>query len=117
MAPLIRNVIFPKQKDGAPVEMVFPSEGIPVVPYASGIPKASVRPNAAKLFLDWCLSVEGQSFTMKEQGNLTSLKTPPVTLAGFDPKSSKIWLPSNSDFETLASTWIPEWNKIYGYRQ
>ena len=117
VAPLIRNVIFPKQKDGAPVDLVFPSEGIPVVPYASGIPKASVRPNAAKLFLDWCLSVEGQSFTMKEQGNLTSLKTPPVTLAGFDPKASKIWLPANTDFEMLASSWIPEWNKIYGYRQ
>jgi iron(III) transport system substrate-binding protein len=117
VAPVIRNVIFPKQKDGAPVELVFPTEGIPVVPYASGIPKSSVRPNAARLFLDWNLSEAGQAFTMTQQGNLTSLKTPSVTLAGYDPKTSKIWLPANKDFETLASTWIPEWNKIYGYRQ
>ena len=117
IAPLIRNVIFPKQKDGAPVEMVFPAEGIPVNPYASGIPKVSTRQNAAKLFLDWNLSAEGQTFTMKEQGNLTSLKTPPVQLAGFDPTASKIWLPEAKPFEELHDPWTEEWNKIYGYRQ
>ena len=117
VAPIIRNVIFPKQKDGAPVELVFPPEGIPVVPYAAGIPKVSQRPNAARLFLDWCLSAEGQAWTMKEQGNLTSLKTPPTTLAGFDPKVHKIWLPENKPFEALRDPWTEEWNKIYGYRQ
>ncbi len=117
VAPLIRNVIFPKQKDGAPVELVFPAEGIPVVPYACGIPKSSARPNAARLFLDWCLSADGQAFTMAEQGNLTSLKTPPVTLAGFDPKTSKIWLPTNKDFAELHDSWTEQWNNTYGYRQ
>ena len=117
IAPLIRNVIFPKQKDGAPIEMVFPAEGIPIVPYAAGIPKASERPNAAKLFLDWCLSVEGQSWTMKEQGNLTSLQNPPQALAGFDPKIHKIWLPDQTKFVTLHDQWCEDWNKIYGYRQ
>ena len=117
VAPIIRNAIFPKQKDGAPVELVFPTEGIPIVPYACGIPKVSTRQNAARLFLDWCLSVEGQSWTMKEQGNLTSLKNPPVTLAGFDPKIHKLWLPEQKPFETLRDPWTEDWNKIYGYRQ
>ena len=117
MAPVIRNVVFPKVKDGAPVEMVFPTEGIPVNPYAAGIPKASVRPNAAKLFLDWCLSTEGQAWTMTAQGNLTSLKEPPTTLAGYDPKVNKLWLPTNEDFAMLRDPWTEEWNKIYGYRQ
>lgn len=117
LAPVIRNVVFPKQKDGAPVEMVFPTEGIPVNPYATGIPKSSTRPNAARLFLDWNLSVEGQTFTMQEQGNLTSLKTPPVSLAGYDPKTSKIWLPDAKPFQELHDAWTEEWNKTYGYRQ
>ena len=117
MAPVIRNVIFPKVKDGAPVQMVFPTEGIPVNPYAAGIPKVSTRQNAARLFLDWCLSEEGQTFTMKEQGNLTSLKTPPVQLAGFDPAVNKIWLPETKPFEDLHDAWTEEWNKTYGYRQ
>lgn len=117
LAPIIRNVVFPKQKDGAPVELVFPIEAAPVCPYACGIPKASERQNAARLFLDWCLSTEGQTFTMTEQGNFTSLKSPPVSLAGFDPKVNKIWLPEEKAFDDLRDSWTKDWNRIYGYRQ
>lgn len=117
VAPLIRNAIFSKVRDGAPVTLVFPPEGLPLVPYAAGIPKSAANPNAAKLFLDWCLSAEGQAFTMREQGNLTSLKTPPVALEGFDPAVQKVWLPDAAQFSSLRNTWTEDWNKIYGYRQ
>jgi iron(III) transport system substrate-binding protein len=73
MGPLLYNAIYPKQKDGAPVEIFFPPEGVPVNPYATGIPKTATHPNAAKLFLNWCLSKEGQTFMIKELGNLPSL--------------------------------------------
>ena len=115
--PLVVNAIYSKRRDGAPVELVFPTEGIPLVPYASGIPKTAAHPNAARLFLDFCMSQEGQAFTMAQQGNLTSLKVPPAELKGFDPKATPVWLPDQSEFEALRNTWIEEWNKIYGYRQ
>ena len=117
VAPLIRNVVFPKQQEGAPLETVFPTEGVPINPYASGIPKTAQNKNAAKLFLDWNLSAEGQAWTMKNQGNLTSLKKPPTTLAGFDPDKSKIWLPKVEDLTNLRDKLIPEWNDTYGFRQ
>ncbi|GAC1346169.1 MAG: ABC transporter substrate-binding protein [Acetobacteraceae bacterium] len=115
--PLVVNGIYGKRRDGAPVELVFPTEGIPLVPYASGIPKVSAHPNAARLFLDFCLSAEGQTFTMKQQGNLTSLKVAPTSIKGFDPAVTPVWLPKQEDFETLRNAYIDEWNKIYGYRQ
>ena len=74
MGPLLYNAIYPKQKDGAPIKIFFPPEGAPVNPYATGIPKTAAHPNAAKLFLNWCLSKEGQTFMIKELGNLTSLE-------------------------------------------
>ena len=77
--PSLYNIVFTKQRDGAPVEIIFPPEGMPINPYAAGIPASTANPNAAKLFLNWCLSVEGQTFMIKEQGNLTSLKDPPVS--------------------------------------
>ena len=43
MGPLLYNVIYQKQKDGAPVNIFFPPEGAPVNPYASGIPKTAAR--------------------------------------------------------------------------
>ncbi len=115
--PLVVNAIYTKRRDGAPVELVFPTEGIPLVPYASGIPKTAANPNAARLYLDFCMSKEGQAFAMAQQGNLTSLKVPPTEMKGFDPKVTPVWLPKESDFESLRNGWISEWNKTYGYRQ
>src|SRR5438309_201763 len=69
MGPLLYNAIYPKQKDGAPIQIFFPPEGAPVNPYASGIPKTAAHPNAAQLFLNWRLWKEGQTFMIKELGS------------------------------------------------
>ena len=117
VGPLLYNAIYPKQKDGAPVKIFFPPEGVPVNPYATGIPKTATHPNAAKLFLNWCLSKEGHTFMIKELGNLTSLKVAPFYPEGFDPKVVKVWLPNFDDYVKLHGPWVEEWNKTYGYRQ
>jgi iron(III) transport system substrate-binding protein len=117
IAPLLYNIIYTKAKAGAPVKIFFPPEGVPVNPYASGIPKTAQHPNAAKLFLNWNLSVEGQTFMIKELGNLTSLKNPPVFPEGFDPKTVKVWYPNFDQYVKLHAAWVEEWNKTYGYRQ
>src|SRR5438309_653271 len=117
IAPLLHNAIYPKQKDGAPIKIFFPPEGAPVNPYATGIPKTAKNPNAAKLFLNWCLSLEGQTFMIKELGNLTSLKVAPVYPEGFDPKVVKVWLPKFDEYVKYHAAWVEEWNKTYGYRQ
>jgi iron(III) transport system substrate-binding protein len=117
IAPLLYNAVYPKKKDGAPIEIFFPPEGAPVNPYASGIPKTATHPNAARLFLNWCLSEEGQTFMIKEQGNLTSLKKAPVYPEGFDPNVVKVWVPNFKQYVELHKSWAEEWNKTYGYRQ
>ncbi len=117
IAPLLYNIIYTKAQEGAPVKIFFPPEGVPVNPYATGIPKTAAHPNAAKLFLNWNLSVEGQSFMIKKFGNLTSLKTSPVNPEGFDPKKVKLWFPNFDQYVKLHAAWVEEWNKTYGYRQ
>jgi iron(III) transport system substrate-binding protein len=117
MGPILYNAIFPKQRDGAPVEMIFAPEGAPVNPYASGIPKTAAHPNAARLFLNWCMSVEGQTFMIKQQGNLTSLKKAPFYPKGFDPDKVKLWVPDFKQYVALHQQWVDDWNKTYNYRQ
>ncbi len=117
IAPLLYNTIYPKKKDGAPIEIFFAPEGAPVTPFSAGIPKTAANPNAARLFLNWCLSEEGQTFMIKDLGNLTSLKKAPIYPEGFDPKVVKVWVPNYEQFVKLQTGWIEEWNKIYGYRQ
>ena len=45
---------------GLPVKAILPSEGLPYVRFDGAIFKGAPRPNAAKLFLDFLLSDEGQ---------------------------------------------------------
>jgi len=117
IAPLIYNIIYPKQRDGAPVATFFPPEGVPIVPYASGIPKTAQSPNAARLYMDWLLSDEGQVYSIRQHGNMTSLKNPPLMPEGFDQKITRVWVPNFEQFETLNVKWIEEWNRTFGYRQ
>ena len=117
IGPVLYNIVWTKKRDGAPLEIFFPPEGVPINPYASGIPKTAAHPNAAKLFLNWCLSEEGQIFMIKEIGHLTSLKKAPAYPEGFDPKVVKAWVPNFEQYKKLHAAWMEDWNKTYGYRQ
>src|SRR5436305_1841792 len=117
IAPLLYNIVWTKKHDGAPVEIFFPPEGVPINPYASGIPKTAAHPNAAKLFLNWNLSDEGQTFMIKELGQLTFLKQAPAYPEGYDPKVVKVWVPNFEQYKKLHAAWMDDWNKTYGYRQ
>ena len=117
IAPLIYNIVFPKKKDGAPIDAIYPSEGIVIVPYGSGITKTARNPNAARLWLDWVLSDEGQLQSLRDQGNMTSLKNPPAPPDMYDAAKHKIWTPDFKQFVSLHDQWLEDWNKTYGYRQ
>jgi len=117
IAPSLYQIVYTKQRDGAPVEIVFPPEGVPIIPFATGVTATAKNPNAAKLFLNWCLSIEGQTYMIKDLGNLTSLKQVPFYPKGLDPKTVKFWLPNFEEFEKLRTSWIDEWNKTFNYRQ
>ena len=117
IAPLLYNIIYTKIVEGAPAEAIFAPEGVPIIPYADGITKTSKSPNAARLFMNWRLSKEGQAFAITKLGNITSLKEPPAFPKGWDPKTVKVWVPKFDQFESLRDKWLEEWNKTYGYRQ
>ena len=117
IAPLIFNIVYPKKKDGAPIDAIYPPEGVPIAPYGSGIIKAAKHPAAAQLWMDWNLSQEGQLSSIRDQGNMTALKNPPMAPPGFDPAKDKLWIPNFAQFESLNAAWLEDWNKTYGYRQ
>ncbi|MBN8871634.1 MAG: extracellular solute-binding protein [Rhodospirillales bacterium] len=117
IAPLLLNIVYPKMQAGAPIQAVYAPEGIPINPYGSGIPKSARHPNAARLWMDWNLSEEGQADSITAQGNMTSLKTPPINPPLFDPKTEKLWNSNFAQYQSLHDAWLADWNKAYGYRQ
>ncbi len=40
IAPLLYNIVYIKKRDGAPVDIIFPPDGVPLNYYAAGVTKA-----------------------------------------------------------------------------
>lgn len=71
---------------GAPVEFVFPKEGVSAVSEPVAILKTSANPLAAKAFVDFILSDEGQDLA-RRQGYVPALPTTPLP-AGYPDRAS-----------------------------
>jgi len=83
--------------------------------FCAGIAKGAGNPNAAKLFLDWALSREGQAL-MVELGSFSSLANAPMP-PGVDAAAIKTWYPDDAEVERIFKPWTDDWNKAYNYRQ
>ena len=51
---------------GGPVKIVYPSEGVVAAPDGIALIKGAPRPEAAKRFIDWCLSKSTQDFLVSQ---------------------------------------------------
>ena len=84
---------------GAPVEFVFPSEGVSAVSEPVAILKNTKNPEAAKAFIDFLLSKDGQELALK-QGYVAA--HPDVALPAGYPARSAIKLMSFDAAKALA---------------
>ena len=110
------NIVIPRRKEGAPIACVSPPEGTPLITYGAGIPKTAANVNAARLFLNWSLSYEGQAVFARESGGFSAMTGGPAP-DGIDPAAVKPWYPKMEDYIGLQEAYLAEWNKIYNYRQ
>jgi iron(III) transport system substrate-binding protein len=115
VAPLVTNLAIPLTVQGAPLKWFFAPEGVPVTVFSAGIAKGAGHPNAAKLFLDWALSREGQAL-MVELGSFSALANGPMP-PGVDTRAIKTWYPDDDEIEKIFKSWTDDWNKAYNYRQ
>lgn len=99
--------------NGSPVELVFPKEGVSFITEPAAILSTAKSPEAAKAFVDFLLSKEGQELVAK-QGNMPidPQVAPP---AGF-PKLSEIkLLPMDADKAVETDTTVREqFTEIFG---
>jgi iron(III) transport system substrate-binding protein len=102
---------------GADIEMVSPPDGLPATPIVLGIPTKAPHPEAAKLFIDWALSLRGQAVYQNEKILLYGSIRPdaPVMVTGKRLSDFKLLFPSDwSDFVASHGTFVKEWNAIMG---
>jgi len=75
-------------KGGAPIGIVYPAEGTAIIPDGSALIANAPHPNAARLFLDFTVSKEGQALTVDKFGR-RSVRKDVATPAGL-PTLDKI---------------------------
>jgi iron(III) transport system substrate-binding protein len=115
------NVILAQKDQGAPVEMVWPSDGVPMFPFYLGIVSTTEHPKAAEVFMNWSMSKNGQQLA----GDLTGEYpvrddvTTPTMLGTQFPKLSelKVYHPDEAVWLKDREAWTAEWNQIFGVRQ
>jgi iron(III) transport system substrate-binding protein len=100
------------QQDGAPIKIVYPSEGTPFIPGCEAIAKNAPHPNAAKLFMSFMVSRETQQY-LADAAGLRSFH-PDVTLKpGVTPLSQIKVLPSDPEAQEAATEEIKKKYAVY----
>jgi iron(III) transport system substrate-binding protein len=98
-----------------PVRGVWPKEGVPSEPWTAGILKRAPHPNAARLFLDFLLSQEGQALYVQTMG-WTSARFD-VAHPGYKemPREVKILKSSLSPDEALKvrDDYVARWKQLW----
>lgn len=102
---------------GAPVAFHVPPDGMPGTPEAWGVVGSGPHPNAARLFLDWYLSLPGQK-AVEEGLFLHSMRNDAPGPAGGIPISKiKLLLPADwQAFLKSRTEFQREWDKMTGLR-
>ena len=77
-------------KQGNPIKIVYPKEGVPLVVSPTAIAKDSPRPNAAKLFTEFILTKEAQQTLADREGLYTG--HPEVTYPKDKPRLKELKL-------------------------
>jgi iron(III) transport system substrate-binding protein len=76
------------QKQGNPIQIIYPKEGVPLVVSPVAIAKDSPRPNAAKLFSEFIFARESQQLLADREGLYTG--HPDVTYPSDKPKLKEL---------------------------
>jgi iron(III) transport system substrate-binding protein len=99
----------------APVEWVYPLSGFGVSVFTGGVVEGAKNPNAARLFINWYLSQEGQTRLTTACGTYSAREDvlPPIGVN--DLYLYDYFIPDIDGYIDLREPWVEEWNEIYGW--
>ena len=102
---------------GAPVEFVAPADGLPAGPLVCGVADKAPHPEAARLFIDWQMSLRGQYVQQNNPllyyGSVR--KDAPPMPGGKRLSDFKLLVPSDmTAFVAAREAFSKEWNAMLG---
>jgi iron(III) transport system substrate-binding protein len=106
--------------NGAPLGLVMPSDGVPVLGVYVGLAKQASKPNAAKLFLNWLASASGQKAVVEKTSDYAISPSAPAPTFNGKPMPTAAnanlqYVETIPAFQTEAAAWAKEWYTIFKY--
>ena len=101
-------------KKGQPIKQLLPNEGLPFILSPQGIAKTAPHPNAAKLFAEYALSREGQSFLVNEGGLYSVREDVPLPDDHTPLKDLKIIFPDPLEIVRQRADILRQFSEIFG---
>jgi iron(III) transport system substrate-binding protein len=106
--------MFTEKEKGSPVEIVYPTEGTPLVIGPNGIFKNAPNPNAARLFQSYCFTPEAQQLII-DVGGLRSVHPQVKEKAGRTPAKDIKWMKDDAaGVEKSAEDIKARYSKLFG---
>ncbi|HEY4775084.1 MAG TPA: extracellular solute-binding protein [Xanthobacteraceae bacterium] len=113
----IAEPIWLQMKAGAPVKVVFPSEGIAVFPAAGGISTTAKNPNAAALFLNWLTSKRGGNVIARGGAYPANPGSNRPHLEGLEyPSVDRVWNLQLAEWMAERESRMKLWRETFGVK-
>jgi iron(III) transport system substrate-binding protein len=102
---------------GAPLKMIFPSEGLVGFGVFGNATKTAPRPNAARLWVNYVTSKRGSSLMSTSGAYGTHPDATPPFAAGIKfPPQDKVWTIDPGKWDEITQPWTAEWKDIVAKR-
>jgi iron(III) transport system substrate-binding protein len=102
-------------KAGAPLRVIFPTEGISAFGANGGISSTAKNPNAAALLLDWLTSKRGGDIVAKVGAYPANPASDLPQSPGLAyPPTDRVWNLKADDWMSTRETWMQEWRGLFG---
>ncbi len=101
----------------APIAFVAPEDGLPATALATGVASKAPHPEAARLFVDWLMSLRGQAVYQQHPDLLygSVRSDAPAMPGGLRLRDFKLLIPSDMpDFLGSRKTFNNDWNGMLG---
>lgn len=97
--------------NGAPIKGILPQEGTPVAISPIAVLNTAPHRNAARLFVDWALSAEGQRVMVATLGSYSGRKDVPAPRGEPDLATIKTLFPDPAALARDSAAFVAEWAK------
>ena len=113
----IAEPVWLQMKAGAPVRVIFPSEGISSFPAAGGVSTTAKNPNAAALFLNWITSKHGGNIVARGGAYPTNPASNKPHLEGLDyPTQDQVYNLKADEWIATRDERMREWRATFGVK-